>query len=123
MSGDKNPTRGEIIAMVTLMVRGVTKEHTTCRARCELVRSSDNNDVRVARAPEDKKVSVGGRGDEESMVRSRSGRSYGRKTIKKVGGGVKALCLETRGQGGLDQKGAHDIVRGPNHALSLAVLW
>jgi hypothetical protein len=27
MSGDKNPTRGEIVAAVPLMVRGVTKEH------------------------------------------------------------------------------------------------
>jgi hypothetical protein len=36
---------------------------------------------------------------------------------------VKALCPEARGQGGLDQKSAHDIVRGPNHALCLAVMW
>jgi hypothetical protein len=36
---------------------------------------------------------------------------------------VKALCLEARGKGGLDQKSAHDIVRGPNHALCLAILW
>jgi hypothetical protein len=35
---------------------------------------------------------------------------------------VKALCPEARGQGGLDQKSAHDIVRGPNHTLSVAVL-
>jgi hypothetical protein len=122
MSGDEDPTRGEIIATVPLMVRGVTKEHTTCRARCELVRSSGSN-VRVASAPEDTEVSVGRRGTEESVVWSRSRRGCGRKTVKKVGGGVKALCPEARGQGGLDQKSAHDIVRGPNHALSLAVLW
>jgi hypothetical protein len=77
----------------------------------------------VARAPEDTKVSVGGRGTEEGVVRSRSGRSCRRKTIKKVGGGVKALCPEARGQGGLDQKSAHDIIRGPNHVLCLAILW
>jgi hypothetical protein len=35
---------------------------------------------------------------------------------------VKALCLEARGQGGLEEEGAHHIVRGPNHALGLAVL-
>jgi hypothetical protein len=45
------------------------------------------------------------------------------KTVEKVGGGVKALCPEAWGQGGLDQKGAHDVIRGPNHALRLAVLW
>jgi hypothetical protein len=78
--------------------------------------------VQVASAPEDTKVSVGGRGTEESVVRSRSGRSCGSKVVKKIGGGVEALYLEARGQGGLDQKGAHDIVRGPNHTLSLTVL-
>jgi hypothetical protein len=36
---------------------------------------------------------------------------------------VKALGPETRGQGGLNQKSVHDIVRGLNHALNLAVLW
>jgi hypothetical protein len=122
MSGDKNPTRGEIVAAAPLIVRGVTKEHTTCRARGELVRSSGSK-VRVASAPEDTKVSVSGRGTEESVVRSRSGSSGRRKTVKKVGGIVKALCPEARGQGGLDQKSAHDIVRHLNHALCLAVMW
>jgi hypothetical protein len=122
MSGDKNPTRGEIVVAVPLMVRGVTEEHTSCRARCELVRSSGSK-VRVASAPEDTKVIISGRGTEESVVRSRSRRSSRRRTIKMVGGSVKALCPETQGQGGLDQKSVHDIVRGPNHALCLAVLW
>jgi hypothetical protein len=90
MSGYKNPTRGEIIAAVPLMVRGVTKEHTTDRARCELM--SSGSKIRVASAPEDTKVSVSGRGTEESVARSRSGRSSGRKTVEKVGGSVKALC-------------------------------
>jgi hypothetical protein len=121
MSGDKNPMSGEIVAAVPLMVRGVTKEHTTCGVRSELMRSSGSK-IRVASAPEDTKVSVSGRGTEESVVRSRSERSGGRKTVEKVGGGVKALGPEARGQGGLDQKSAHDIVRGPNHALGLAVL-
>jgi hypothetical protein len=122
MSGYKNPKRGEIVAAVPLMVRGVTKEHTTGRARCELMRSSGSK-VRVASAPEDTKVGVSGRGTEESLVRSRSGRSDGRKAVEKVGGGVKTLCLEARGKGGLDQKSAHDIICSPNHALCLAVLW
>jgi hypothetical protein len=43
------------------MVRGLNKEHTTCRVRCELMRSSGSK-VRVASAPEDTKVSVSGRG-------------------------------------------------------------
>ena len=32
------------------------------------------------------------------------------------------LSPEARGQRGLDQKGAHDVVRRANHPLSLAVL-
>jgi hypothetical protein len=84
---------------------------------------SSGGKIQVASAPEDTKVSVSGRGTEESVVRSRSGRSSGRKTVEKVGGGVKALCPEARGQEGMDQKSAHDIVCGPNHALGLAVLW
>jgi hypothetical protein len=69
---------------------------------------SSGSKIQVASAPENTKVSVTGRGTEESVVRSRSGRSGGRKMVEKVGGGVTALCLEARGQGGLDQKSAHD---------------
>ena len=35
---------------------------------------------------------------------------------------MEALRPEARGQRGLDQKGAHDVVRRANHPLSLAVL-
>ena len=45
----------------------------------------------------------------------------GRQAVKQVGGGVEALGPEAR-QRGLDQKGAHDVVRRANHPLSLAVL-
>jgi hypothetical protein len=84
---------------------------------------SSGSKIGVASTPEDTNVSVSGRGTEESVVRSRSGGSGRRKTVEKVGGGVKALCLEAREEGGLDQKSVHDIVCGPNHALGLAVLW
>jgi hypothetical protein len=85
------------------------------------VRSSGGG-VRVTRTPEDPKVVVARRGTEESVVWSGSGRSSGRKTVKQVGGGVEALSPEARGQRGLDQEGAHDVVRRANHPLSLAVL-
>ena len=83
---------------------------------------SSGGDVRVTSTPEDTKVIVGRRGTKESMVRRRSWRSSGRKMVEQVGGGVETLRPETWGQGGLNQKSAHDIVRGPNHPLSLAVL-
>jgi hypothetical protein len=56
----------------------------------------------------------------------------GRQLVRSSGSGVrvtsapedtKVIGREAQGQRGLDQKGAHDVVRGPNHALSLAVLW
>jgi hypothetical protein len=103
------------------VVRGVTEKHTTSGARRQLVRSSGSG-VRVTSAPEDTKVIVARRGTEKSMVRSQSRRSCGRKTVEQVGSGVEALGPKARGQRGLDHKGAHDVVRGPNHALSLAVL-
>ena len=83
---------------------------------------SGGGGVRVTRTPEDPKVVVARRGTEKSVVWSGSRRSSGRKTVEQVGGGVEALSPEARGQRGLDQKGAHDVVRRANHPLSLAVL-
>ena len=121
MSGDEDPARGEVKASVPLVVRRVTKEYTTSRAGRQLVRSS-GGDVRVTCTPEDPKVVVARRGTEESVVWSGSRRSCGRKAVEQVGGGVETLSPEAERQRGLDQKGAHDIVRRANHPLSLAVL-
>ena len=83
---------------------------------------SGGGGVRVTRTPEDPKVVVARRGTEKSVVWSGSRRSSGRKPVEQVGGGVEALRPEAWGQRGLDQKGAHDVVRRANHPLSLAVL-
>jgi hypothetical protein len=85
------------------------------------MRSSGSN-VRVTSTPEDTKMIVARRGTEKNMVRSQSRGSSGGKTIEQVGDSVEALGPEARRQRGLDQKGAHDVVRGPNHVLSLAIL-
>ena len=76
----------------------------------------------LTRTPEDPKVVVTRRGTEESVVWSGSRRSFGRKVVEQVGGGVETLSPEAGRQRGLDQKGAHDIIRRANHPLSLAVL-
>ena len=81
MSGDKDPARGEVKASVPLVVRGVTKKHTTSRVGCQLVRSS-GGDVRVTGTPEDTKVVVAGRGTEKGVVRSESRRSRGKKAVE-----------------------------------------
>ena len=47
MSGDQDAARGEVKASVPLVIRGVTKEHTS-RAGRQLVRSSGGG-VRVTR--------------------------------------------------------------------------
>ena len=61
MSGDQDAARGEVKASVTLVVRGVTKKHTTSRAGRQLVRSS-GGDVRITCTPKDTKVVVARRG-------------------------------------------------------------
>ena len=108
MSGDQDAARGEVKASVSLVIRGVTEEHTS-RAGRQFVRSGGRG-VRVSRTPEDPKVVVARRGTEESVVWSGSRRSSGRKAVERVGGGVEALSPEARGQRGLDQKSAHDVI-------------
>ena len=97
VSGDQDAARGEVKASVPLVVRGVTKKHTTSRAGGQLVRNS-GEDVRVTCTPEDPKVVVARRGTEKSVVCSGSRRSSGRKVVKQVGGGVEALSPEARGE-------------------------
>ena len=97
VSGDQDAARGEVKASVPLVVRGVTKEHTTSRAGRQPVRSSGGG-VRVTRTPEDPKVVVARRGTEKSVVWSGSRRSSGRKAVEQVAGGVKALSPEARGE-------------------------
>ena len=81
VSGDQDAARGEIKASIPLVVRGVTKKHTTSRAGRQLVRSSGGG-VRVTRTPEDPNVVVARRGTEKSVMWSGSRRSSGRKTVK-----------------------------------------
>ena len=74
MSGDQDPTRGEVKESIPLVVRRVTKEHTTSRTGLQLVRSSGGG-VRVTRTLEDPKMIVARRGTEKSVVWSGSRRS------------------------------------------------
>jgi len=95
MTGDEDTMRGKVIAPIPLMIRGVPKEDTTSRARCKLVRCS-GREVRVASAPKDSKVIIGGRGAKESEVRCGSANRLGGKAIEQVGGCVQSLNLEAR---------------------------
>jgi hypothetical protein len=95
-------------------------EVTTRRAGCKLVGSS-GREVGIASTPEDTKVIIGGTSTKESKVRSGSTNCLGGKAIEQIGGCVQGLGLEASGNRGLEHQGAHDVVGGPNHALSLAI--
>jgi hypothetical protein len=85
--------RGEVVAVVPLVVRGVSKEDTESGSESQLVRSSGRG-VRVTRTLEDSKVVIPRRSTEKSVVRRGSRASSGRKAVKEIGGGVQALCPE-----------------------------
>jgi hypothetical protein len=121
VSRDEDAERGEVKAPVPLVVSRVTKENTTCRVGRQLVRSS-GSDVRVTGTTENTEVIIARRGTKESLVRRGSWGGIRRKAINQVGGGIETLNPKAWRHRSLDQEGAHDIVRGPNHALSLSVL-
>jgi hypothetical protein len=78
--------------------------------------------VGVTRTPKHAEVIIPGRGTEESVVWRGSGTGSGKKTVEEVGGGVQALSPEASMKRGLKEKGAHGVVGGANHLLSLAIL-
>jgi len=121
MARDDDPTGGEVKAPVPLVIRGVPKEDTQSGTGSQLV-GSGGSGVRVTRTPEDTKVVIPRRGTEESVVWCGSRAGSGRKAVKEIGGGVQTLCPEASRKRRLEQKGAHGVVRGANHALGLAVL-
>jgi hypothetical protein len=67
-------------------------------------------------------VIVSRRGTKEGVVWRGSGTCSGRKTVEEVGGSVQALSPEASRKRGLKEKGAHGVVGGANHPLSLAIL-
>ena len=82
---------------------------------------SGGGGVRVTRTPENSKVIVPRRGTEKSVVWCGSWAGNGRKAVKEIGGGVQTLSPEASRES-LEQKRAHGVFGGVNHALSLAVL-
>jgi hypothetical protein len=99
--GDEDAARGGVVASIPLVVRRVTKENATCRARRQFVRSS-GGDVRVTGTTEDTKVVLAGRGTKESLVRGGSWGGCRRKAVNQVGGSVKTFSPEARWERRLD---------------------
>jgi hypothetical protein len=65
--GDQHAVHAEIETPVPLVLRGVPKNDTPTGARGELMGSSGRG-IRVAGAPEDLQVGIGGSGTEKSEV-------------------------------------------------------
>jgi hypothetical protein len=83
---------------------------------------SSGGDIRVAGAPEDMKMIVGGVGAEKSEVRSGVGNRLGGQMVEEVGSSGEGLEPVVSRKGSLKEQRAHDIVRCVNHALSPAIL-
>jgi hypothetical protein len=83
---------------------------------------SNGGEIRVASAPKDTKMIIGGVDAEKREVRSGVGNRLGGKTVEEVGGSGEGLGLVVSRKGRLKKQRAHDIVRCANHALSPTVL-
>jgi hypothetical protein len=121
MARDEDPSRGKVKATVTLVIRGVPEKDTESQTGCQFV-GSGGCGVRVTRTPKDAKVIIPRRGTEKSVVWCGSRADNGRKTVKEIGGGVQSLSPEASRKRRLEQKSAHGVVSGANHALSLVIL-
>jgi hypothetical protein len=121
MARDEDPSGGKVKAPVPLVIRGVPEVDTESGAGVQLVGRSGSG-VGVTRTPKNAKVIVPRRCTEEGVVWRRSGTGSGRKAVEEVGGGVQSFSPETSRERGLKQKGAHGVVGGANHPLSLAIL-
>ena len=79
------------------------------------------SEIRVASAPKDTKMIIGGVDAKKSEVRSGVGNRLGWQAVK-VGGSGEGLSPVVRRKGSLKEQGARDIVRCAYHALSPTIL-
>jgi hypothetical protein len=83
---------------------------------------SSGSEIRVASAPEDTKMIIGGMDAEKSKVRSGVVNHLGGQMVEEVGGSGEGLGLVVSRKGSLKEQRAHDIVRCANHVLTPTVL-
>jgi hypothetical protein len=83
---------------------------------------SSGGEIRVASAPEDMKMIVGGVGAEKSEVRSGVGNRLGGQRVEEVGSSGEGLDRVVSRKGSLKEQRAHDIVCCANHAFSPTIL-
>jgi hypothetical protein len=121
MARDEDPSGSEIKTPVPLLIWGVPEEDTQSGAGVQLMGGSGSG-VGITRTPKHAEVIVPRRGTKEGVVWRGSGTDSGRKTVEEIGGSVQALGPEASRKRGLKQEGAHGVVGGANHPLSLAIL-
>ena len=109
MSRDDYATRGEVETAITLMGRGISKEHAGGRARCQLVASCGGH-VRVIEAPEDTKEGVvWWRAVQQREVNAiLDGRAWA--PIQEIGGHTEGLSPIRRRHVRMDKQCAYDVV-------------
>ena len=83
---------------------------------------SSGGEIRVASAPENTKMVIGGVYAEKSEVRSGVGNRLGGQTVEEVGSSGEGFGPVVSRKGSLKEQGARDIVRCANHALSTTIL-
>jgi hypothetical protein len=83
---------------------------------------SSGGEIRIASAPEDTKMIIGGVDAENSEVRSGVDNRHGGKMVEEVGGSGEGLNPVVSRKESLKKQRAHDIVRRANHALSPTIL-
>jgi hypothetical protein len=83
---------------------------------------SSGGEIRVASAPKDTKMIIGGVDAEKNEVRIGVGNRLGEKTVEEVGGSGEGLSPVVSRKGSLKEQKAYDIVCRANHALSPTVL-
>jgi hypothetical protein len=83
---------------------------------------SGGGEIRIASAPEDTEMIIGGVDAEESEIRSGVSNRLGGHTVEEVGGSGEGLSPVVSRKGGLKEQRAHDIVCCANHALSPIIL-
>jgi hypothetical protein len=121
MARNDDPIGGHVEASITFVFRRVTKKRAQHGARHKFV-GGDGREVRITTTSKNPKVVIGGWGAKKRMVRGGEIESFGGVSVDEIGGGMESFDPIVWGHAGVEEKGADDIVNGPDRALGFAIL-
>jgi hypothetical protein len=110
-----------VVTAVALGVGGVAEKHTREGARRKLMRGGGSS-VRKTPAAEDAEVIIGGRRTVKEMMRRVGPTHTTRADVDEESRRGKGIRPESRGHGGMEQKGADAVVEGTKHPFGTAIL-